>query len=139
MSGPFSTWRRRWPDFGPIQIPPLPQQMLLEDEATGVFWLLSHDAAAGHVVITDTYALSLNGYHRYPKYDGPVVSNNPRLRLFIRNGHAGFYILDPIVFQKDRDNARVLTRRDEEAVSLEIDALAAEDPNSPTHVQWSDL
>ncbi len=122
-------------DLGPVQIPPFPTRIILTDREDGTLWVLSHDEEREHVMITDTFPTDRH-YTIYGPWDGPTLGTHPRVQLLIRNGQLGYEQDDNPVWLRDRDQARILSRRGRTTTYTEIvvpegwaypDALAFED------------
>src|SRR5262245_52254782 len=86
-------------DMGRIQIPPLPQNIILTDRADGTQWLLSHSDRTepssdgeGHIAIISNFHLTDSDYVIYGAYDEPVLKEDPRVRLIVRGGRLGYDI-----------------------------------------------
>ena len=102
---------------------PLPPAFTLEDREDGAVWLLMHRRDDERWGISDEpVGHNLRGFvSHYAAFLGPVVGQNPTVRLLIRGGRLG-YEVDPLQGAvTDRDQAQVSTRLGRERFSLGID------------------
>lgn len=102
---------------------PLPPAFTMEDRDDGTIWLLTHRREDERWAITDDpIPGNLRGFvSHYAAFLGPVVGENPTVRLLIRGGRMG-YEVDPLEGAvRDRDQAQVTTRRGRARFSLGID------------------
>lgn len=106
---------RGYTDFGPIRIPPVPRNIVLEDrDVAGTYWLLGFTTSspgpdgAGYITINST--IPSQDVQLYKQYSEPVLGTHPTIKLFVRNGYLGMdvYELDQAV--TDRDDARIVAR-----------------------------
>ena len=117
--------RGGYTNFGKIQIPFLPQGIVLTDRDDGTLWLLTHnltEASAddtGHIAITDTIPSNIN-YRTYSADSGPVFGSNPTIRLILRGGNLGYETYSLSGYTTDIDQPPVQTRRGNQHWTNEI-------------------
>lgn len=68
-------------DMGPVQIPPLPEYIVMVDRSDGQHYVLTHDGA--DVVLSTTIPNSKE-LTVFGPYDGPYLNGN--IRLFVSSG-----------------------------------------------------
>lgn len=103
--------------MGHIQIPPLPETIILTDRGDGTLWALTHNTTTGYqppdglgyISITDV--LPTNDYVIYAPFEGPRLSSDPSIVLLVRDGYLGYEQQVLPRFTTDIDNAPVRTRR----------------------------
>lgn len=100
----------------------LPNFFAMTDREDGNVWYLTHDADDERFAINDSLpAGRLKGaIQRYEPYHGPIIAENPRLRLLIRNGRIGYEVEVLPQGVSDRDQARITTRRGVSDFRLEV-------------------
>ena len=102
-------------DLGPFR-GRLPQVTVMIDRADGTLWALQHTLdpptadGLGYVSISDVLPTWPDKLI-YAAFDGPILSNDPRVRLLVRGGMLGYEIETLPGYFTDRDQARVTTRR----------------------------
>lgn len=109
-------------DLGSVHVPPFPQHIVLTDRDDGTQWALSHqdDAGTPRVILTDTIPSTPDKYI-YGANEGPIVATSAgRYRLLVRDGRLGYEDLGASPHCADRDQHRILTRKDKERTIYEI-------------------
>lgn len=113
-------------DFGQIQIPPLPQFIVMTEEG-GTQFVLTHTGNPGSLVFSGSGTIpSTPDKVIYGPYAGPYLNGN--IRLVLSGG-----ILQGIIVTDGSGvfNQRVLTRRGNETTMLEISAPPTWKPGDP--------
>lgn len=114
---------RRWPfytrggytNFGGIQIPPLPQNVVLTDRGTGTLWHLSFTTdppaadGLGYITINDSIPTQPDK-RVYPANEEPILDTQPRIQLFVRDGYLGMEVDDLPIMVTDRDQMPIHAR-----------------------------
>jgi hypothetical protein len=108
----------------------LPSFIVMTDRDTGTLWRVHHDASYVLVGITNAPVpkLYLGMYKQYGPYEGPIMGNNPRIRMLIRNGLLGYEVVDLGQGVTDQDNAPLNTRLEQSRFSLEVNMVGWVDP-----------
>lgn len=90
-------WNRRlrsgYSDLGPIQIPSMPQGIVLTDRANGSFWLVSFNSTVPErLSISSVYSTIQHreGVRIYAADDGPKMDEDGEYTLIVRSGRLGF-------------------------------------------------
>lgn len=90
-------WNRRlrggYSDLGPIQIPSMPQGIVLTDRADGTLYLVSFNTTPPeHLSITTDFSTIQHreGVRIYAADDGPKMDEDGEFTLIISNGQIGF-------------------------------------------------
>lgn len=106
---------RGYTDFGPIRIPPVPRNVVLEDRDTvGTYWLLSFTTTPpgpdgdGYVSINST--IPAQDIQLYKQFSEPVLGTHPTIKLFVRGGYLGMEVYELDQGVSDRDDARIVAR-----------------------------
>lgn len=112
-----SVWSKPGSGLGIMQLPLLPQYMVLVDRADGSLWTLTHSITPpasdgfGYISITSGKP-DFDGYYFFDVGREPVLAVNPTVRIIIRDGYLGYTTDEPLRgIQTDRDQARIMTRR----------------------------
>lgn len=130
--------------MGRIRIPPLPQYMVLIDRDDDTRWMLTHTLTPatsdgfGYFSITTPVPRNVYDYMTFGKYDGPILSTQPTVKLLVRGGYLGYEQETLPISITDRDNPRILSRRGVARESREIYI-----PNSwvhtPDRLAWTPI
>lgn len=99
------------------RVPPLPQNIVMQDRVTGTRYFLTHLGSPGSLTFTLSTTLPTRpDTIRYGPHDGPYLPGN--VRLFIQNGALDG---EPVVLPDlPISNQRVLTRRGNDRFGLDI-------------------
>jgi hypothetical protein len=122
--------------WGRPRIPPLPQNIVMEDRVTGTQYFLTHTGSLGSLVFeVSTTIPTKPDTLFYGPHDGPYLPGN--VRLFVQNGALDG---EPVVLPDlPVSNHRVLTRRANERFGLEVtlpDSWEQGDPFTYTEVEF---
>lgn len=112
--------RRRvgsYTDLGPVQIPPLPQNIVMQDRVTFEMYFLTQTGDPGSLdLLLSTVVPSQPDTVFYGPYAGPYLNGN--IRLYVESG----ILLGELVGPDANFQQRVLTRRGSETILLEVTA-----------------
>lgn len=107
-----------WWNLGRPRVPPLPQNIVMEDRDTGQEWFLTHTGTSPALTVELSADLPAQpDVVRYGPYKGPYLSNG-QVRLYVASGVLAGEYGDGL----QHYNQRVLTRRALERSFLEITA-----------------
>lgn len=107
-----------WWNLGRPRVPPLPQNIVIEDRVTGQEWFLSHTGTVPALTAELSATLPVQpDVVRYGPYKGPYLDNG-QVRLYVASGVLSGEFGDG----NPHYNQRVLTRRALERTFLEITA-----------------
>ena len=109
-------------DLGGIRIPPLAVTIVFTDRGTGTLYALIHDVTGNFIGIDDeTAQVTRPDAVVFGAFAGPLLSKEkPILRLLVRDGVLGFEEVVLPTGVSDLDQARVLSRRINESMLIEI-------------------
>ena len=114
--------RRRvkgYTDFGGIPLPVLPQYCIFTDRADGTLWYLSHSSDGLNIALNDA-TIGVVPKRVFAANDEPYIGNNPRMRIFVRDGRIGYEIRELDQGEQDKDVMRLISRRANENVQREM-------------------
>jgi hypothetical protein len=113
-------------DLGPFR-GRFPSYLILTDRADNKLWVLQHTLdipgpdGFGYVSISDVLPSFFAGSRViYPAFEGPVIAGQPNVRLLVRSGMLGYEAETLPGYFTDRDQARILTRRENNKDTREI-------------------
>ncbi len=98
--------------------------IVLTDRDDGKLWGLIHDETFEYCGIDDTVPVAGDtDTYVYPAYDGPSPPGAEGARLFVRGGRLGYEAVSTTDAEADRDQHRVITRRQLQRQGMEIDIV----------------
>lgn len=121
--------RSGYTDFGGIQIPPRPQQVVLTDSTTGAQWALSFETSPVEriSITTDLTSIKrLEGATIYPAGEGPAFDQDGQLVLFLDNGRLGIRYTQFPVWEEGYDTMPVYARQPTTARLVNVDTTNIE-------------
>ena len=102
-----------WTDMGPIQIPALPQYIVLTDRVDGLQYVLTHTLSGGVAQSPATLSTTIPSSPDkvvYGPNDGPYIQGNPTIRLYSSSGVLVAETVPQPLPQTDIENQQVFSR-----------------------------
>lgn len=118
--------RSGYTDFGGIQIPPHPQQVVLTDRTTGVQWALSFETSPVEriSITTDLASIKrLEGATVYGPDEGPAFDQDGQYVLFLDNGRLGVRFTQFPIYEEAYDNMPIYARQARAERLVNLDTL----------------
>lgn len=102
--GPFVRVVPGYVDMGSQTIPRFPVYIIMTDRTDGSLWALTYSEDGEKFAITDDIPSSKRFQQQvYGPYAGPYIGDNPLLKLFVRERHLGYEVVDearPVISQR---------------------------------------
>ena len=106
-------------DFGGMVLPVLQQYCIFTDRDDGTLWYLSH-SSDGLTLLLNDGTISVPFKRVFAAFDEPFAMDNPRMRIFVRDGRLGYELRALPQSERDNDTMRLLSRRANENVQREL-------------------